>query len=74
MKSLVGLTFVILQALQMAAPASNSVVNLSHYDLMRVDFEQMREQGIIGVIHEATYPRNVIDEKYFVRQTEATRA
>ncbi len=74
MKFLVCLTLVILQALQLGAQASNSVVNLSHYDLMRVDFEQMREQGIIGVIHEATYPRNVIDEKYFVRQTEATRA
>src|SRR5436190_20662173 len=42
-----------------AFAASNSVVNLSHYDLMRVDFAQMKKQGIVGVIHEASYPRSV---------------
>ena len=66
--------FFILQALQVCALARNSVVNLSHYDLMRVDFEQMQNQGIVGVIHEATYPRNVRDEKYVQRQAEASRA
>lgn len=65
---------IISQTLMFAAHAANSVVNLSHYDLMRVDFEAMRAQGIIGVIHEATYPRNVRDEKYVARQAEATRA
>lgn len=58
----------------LSAVASNSVVNLSHYDLMRVDFEQMAAQGIVGVIHEATYPRNVRDDKYTARQIQATRA
>lgn len=67
-------TVVLLQALAAGALASNSVVNLSHYDLMRVDFEQMQNQGILGVIHEATYPRNVPDEKYLARQAAATRA
>src|SRR3712207_7800597 len=61
-------------ALPLTAFASNSVVNLSHYDLMRVDFDRMREQGIVGVIHEATYPRNVRDDKYAARQGQATRA
>jgi lysozyme len=65
---------VVLQVLAVCARASNSVVNLSHYDLMRVDFDQMQDQGIVGVIHEATYPRNVRDDKYGARQTQATRA
>jgi lysozyme len=59
---------------QLSALASNSVVNLSHYDLMRPDFVRMREQGIVGVIHEATYPRSVIDDKYSARQSAAVRA
>ena len=74
MKFSLGRILLILLALQVGASASNSVVNLSHYDLMRVDFEQMRNQGIVGVIHEATYPRNVRDEKYLARQNAATRA
>ncbi|HEX8280323.1 MAG TPA: glycoside hydrolase family 25 protein [Chthoniobacterales bacterium] len=59
---------------QGSAFASNTVVNLSHYDLMRVDFERMRQEGIVGVIHEATYPRNVRDDRYAARQAQATRA
>lgn len=72
-RSAVRVLFVLLL---FAAPAlaSNSVVNLSHYDRMRVDFERMSAQGIVGVIHEATYPRNVRDEEYLVRQSQATRA
>ncbi|MDQ6861694.1 MAG: glycoside hydrolase family 25 protein [Verrucomicrobiota bacterium] len=66
--------FLILQALSLSAFAANSVVNLSHYDTMRVDFEGMARQGIVGVIHESGYPRNVRDEKYAARQSEATRA
>ena len=63
----------------LAAPAaafavSNSVVNMSHYDLMRVDFELMQRQGIVGVIHEASYPPFVRDAKYGGRQNAATRA
>lgn len=54
--------------------AGNSVVNLSHYDLMRPDFVSMRQQGIVGVIHESSYPRAVRDEKYAARQSAAVRA
>jgi lysozyme len=56
------------------ALAGNSVVNLSHYDLMRVDFEGMKREGVIGVIHEASYPRLVADAYYGSRQTAASRA
>jgi len=74
MKFLLVRVLVLLQLLTVCALASNSVVNLSHYDLMRVDFDQMQDQGIVGVIHEATYPRNVRDDKYAARQAQATRA
>ncbi len=54
--------------------ASNSVVNLSHYDEMRPDFAQMRREGIVAAIHEATYPVGKADEKYRQRQDEASHA
>ncbi len=67
--------FAVLQALQLCAfAASNSVVNMSHYDLMQVDFERMRAEGVVGVIHEATYPPYVRDAYYARRQAAATRA
>jgi lysozyme len=61
-------------AFPVLALASNSVVNLSHYDLMRPNFAAMKSEGILGVIHEATYPRFEIDSKYIERQQAATRA
>jgi lysozyme len=64
----------VLQVLQVCAFAGNSVVNLSHYDLMHPDFQQMKAQGILGVIHEATYPRFDRDSYYGTRQNAATRA
>ncbi|PYJ70154.1 MAG: hypothetical protein DME76_06645 [Verrucomicrobia bacterium] len=54
--------------------ADNSVVNLSHYDMMRPDFVAMKSEGILGVIHEATYPRFEVDSKYLERQQAAKRA
>src|SRR5436305_13477434 len=54
--------------------SASNVVNLSHYDMMRPDFAAMKREGIIGVIHEATYPHLVRDAKYFERQQAATRA
>src|SRR4029077_1110403 len=54
--------------------ASNSVVNLSHYDLMRVDFVAMKSEGVVGVIHEASFPRLQRDWRYSERQLEAMRA
>ena len=50
------------------------VVNLSHYDVMRPDFAAMKRQGIVGVIHEATYPSFQRDAKYFDRQMSALQA
>ena len=47
----------VLQTLHVCAFASNTVVNLSHYDGMRPDFTRMRDEGVVGVIHEATFPR-----------------
>jgi lysozyme len=57
-----------------AALASNCVVNMSHYDLMRPNFSAMKSQGMIGIIHEATYPPFERDSYYGLRQQEATRA
>ena len=54
--------------------AANSVVNLSHYDLMRVDFVAMKNEGVVGVIHEATFPRLQRDWRYFERQAQASQA
>src|ERR1043165_3830059 len=58
----------------LCAFAANSVVNLSHYDMMRPDFAAMKSEGIIGVIHEATSPPFTRDAKYLDRQMAATRA
>jgi lysozyme len=51
--------------------ASNSVVNMSHYDLVRADFVGMKSEGVLAVIHEATYPRLERDDKYYQRQRAA---
>lgn len=64
----------ILQALASSAVASNSVVNLSHYDVVRPDFTQMKREGIVGIIHESSYPRATRDDKYASRQEAATQA
>ena len=65
-------------ALYFLAPAcafaGSNVVNLSHYDMMRPDFDAMKREGIIGVIHEATYPRLQRDAKYLDRQMGALRS
>ena len=68
------LSLVFLVASPLCALAGNSVVNLSHYDLMRPNFGQMQQQGIVGIIHEASYPRYVRDEKYADRQNAAVGA
>ena len=58
----------------LSALASNSVVNLSHYDLMRPDFVAMKSEGVIGIIHEASFPRFERDWRYSERQLQAMRA
>jgi lysozyme len=61
-------------SLPACAFAASNVVNLSHYDMMRPDFATMKREGIIGVIHEATYPRLERDAKYFDRQMGALQS
>ena len=56
------------------ALGANSVVNMSHYDLMRPDFAGMAREGVAGVIHEATFPRLERDAKYAERQRAALEA
>jgi lysozyme len=60
--------------LPVCAFAATNVVNLSHYDMMRPDFVAMKRQGIVGVIHEASYPPFVRDPKYLDRQMGALQA
>src|SRR5205807_8288724 len=65
------LVFLLLPA---SAFAANSGVNMSHYDLMRPDFVAMANEGIVGVIHEATFPRLERDARYYDRQRAALEA
>jgi lysozyme len=58
----------------LAALGSNSVVNMSHYDLMRPDFVAMKSEGVLGIIHEASFPRYERDWRYPERQVAAMRA
>jgi len=74
MKLLVTRIPLLFLALPVSALATNAVVNLSHYDRMRVDFPGMKSEGIIGVIHEASYPPFARDADYALRQQAATRA
>src|SRR3954467_7020979 len=74
MKSSVARVVVLFQLLAVTAFAGNSVVNLSHYDLMRVDFVGMKNEGIVGVIHEASFPRFARDNRYRERHLAAMQA
>jgi lysozyme len=74
MKLSIFRTLVLVPALPVCAFAANSVVNLSHYDRMRPDFVGMKNEGIVGVIHEATYPRFERDADYHARHGAAARA
>ncbi len=64
----------VLSLLPFSAFASNSVVNMSHYDLVHADFVGMKSEGVVGVIHESTFPRLQRDWRYFERQTAASQA
>ena len=66
--------FLALAFFPLRAFAGNSVVNLSHYDLMRVDFVGMKNEGVLGVIHEASFPKYQRDWRYAERQLSAMRA
>ena len=58
----------------LCALAGNSVVNMSHYDMMRPDFVGMKNEGVLGVIHECTFPRFDRDSRYYERQRAAMEA
>src|SRR6201993_3232584 len=64
-------TLLLFLLLPTCALAANSVVNMSHYDLLRPDFAAMAKEGVIAVIHEATFPRLQRDSKYAERQRSA---
>lgn len=74
MKSGLARIFFTLAFAPLAALAGNSVVNMSHYDLVRVDFVAMKNEGVVGVIHEATFPRYERDWRYRERQIAALQA
>jgi len=72
-----GLARVVLVAFQLLAVTAfgaNSVVNMSHYDLVRADFVAMKSEGIVGLIHEASFPRLQRDWRYAERQRSALEA
>jgi len=54
--------------------ARNNIVNLSHFDEVQPDFRRMKREGIVGVIHEATYPPRTVDFAYGSRQRAAADA
>jgi lysozyme len=74
MKRAIFRTAILLFSVPACAFAASNVVNLSHYDTMRPDFAAIKRGGIIGVIHEATYPPFVRDPKYLDRQMGALQA
>src|SRR5947209_2362535 len=74
MKFLFARLVSLLALLPMYASASNNVLNMSHYDMVRPDFVAMKNQGIVGVIHEATFPPLSRDGRYADRQYAAINA
>lgn len=68
-----GISYVLLLT-PFCAFAGNNVVNMSHYDLVSADFVAMKSEGVLGVIHEATFPRLQCDWRYFERQAQAIQA
>src|SRR5216684_9300956 len=74
MKSAIGRILFALPLFPFCAIASNSVVNMSHYDMVRADFVAMKSEGVVGIIHEASFPRLQRDWRYFERQAAASQA
>ncbi len=74
MKRFISQSAILFFLVPACAFAASNVVNLSHYDMMRPDFAAMKREGIVGVIHEATYPRLQRDAKYLERQMGALGA
>lgn len=51
----------------------NVVVDLSHYNNV-TDFNTVKGDGIVGIIHKATQGTTITDSKYYSRQPEALAA
>jgi lysozyme len=73
-KTVIRRSFCILPIMLATASAANCVVNLSHYDEMSPNFAQMAKEQIVGVIHEATFPRFNQDTRYSERARAAASA
>lgn len=73
MKNFTLRLFLVFHASTLCALADNSIVNMSHYDLMRPNFAGMRSEGVRAIIHEATYPRFERDAYYRERHAQAAR-
>jgi lysozyme len=74
MRIIITCSLLLFPGLGFAADFANSVLSLSHYDCQSLDFNLLRRGGVEGVIHEATFPANDSDGKYFTRQNEAANA
>src|SRR3982751_2915081 len=68
MKSSIFRSAALLFLIPAVALSATNVLNLSHYDVMRPDFATVKRQGIVGVIHEGTYPPFVRDPKFLDRR------
>lgn len=74
MRSLTVCMLFLLLGCRGAIAATNGLLSLSHYDEISADFVGLRDHGIEGIIHEATYPSFVRDAKYAYRQSNASKA
>lgn len=45
----------------------NNIIDLSHHNTIE-DFEAIKSEGIIGIIHKATEGSNFVDKKYYGRK------
>jgi len=48
----------------------NNVIDISHHNIV-TSFQQVKDNGIVGVFHKATQGRTVVDAKYHARRQRA---
>lgn len=48
----------------------NNVIDISHHNIVS-SFQDVKQNGIVGVIHKATQGRTVVDAKYHARRERA---
>jgi len=51
----------------------NNVIDISHFQTV-TSFQQVKDSGIVGVIHKATQGRTFVDAKYHARRQRALNA